>query len=140
MRVDATNFEEFFAAAGERERDLRQLDKFIHKEVPELKRSFFNTQTMTGIAYGMYHYKSERSKQEGDWPVVGLTNQKNYISLYICALKDGKYLAEYYGKKLGKVDTGRSCVRFKHWEDLNLAELKKALHQAAAWLKTQTPA
>jgi hypothetical protein len=28
------------------------------------------------IGFGQYHYKSERSKQEGDWPLVGFSPRK----------------------------------------------------------------
>ena len=35
------------------------------------------------IGFGMYHYKSERSSQQGDWPLVGFSPRKAAISLYI---------------------------------------------------------
>ena len=35
------------------------------------------------IGFGQYHYKSERSKQEGDWPLVGFSPRKAAISLYL---------------------------------------------------------
>ncbi|NLY96224.1 MAG: hypothetical protein GX082_02130 [Clostridiaceae bacterium] len=28
------------------------------------------------IGYGSYHYKSERSKQEGDWPLIAFSPRK----------------------------------------------------------------
>ena len=28
------------------------------------------------IGFGSYHYKSERSRQEGDWPLVGFSPRK----------------------------------------------------------------
>ena len=33
------------------------------------------------IGFGSYHYKSERSRQEGDWPLVGFSPRKAAISL-----------------------------------------------------------
>ena len=33
------------------------------------------------IGFGMYHYKSERSSQQGDWPLVGFSPRKAAISL-----------------------------------------------------------
>lgn len=82
----------------------------------------------------MYHYEYA-SGREGGWPVIGLTNQKHHISLYICAAKDGKYLAEHYGERLGKVDNGKSCIRFKKADDLNLEEMKHIVRDAAEWHK-----
>ena len=28
------------------------------------------------IGFGKYHYKSEKSKQEGDWPLIGFSPRK----------------------------------------------------------------
>ena len=33
----------------------------------------------TIIGFGSYHYKSERSRQEGDWPLVGFSPRKAAI-------------------------------------------------------------
>jgi len=35
------------------------------------------------IGYGSYHYKSERSNQEGDWPLTGFSPRKQRLSIYI---------------------------------------------------------
>ena len=35
------------------------------------------------IGFGSYHYKSERSRQEGDWLLVGFSPRKAAISLYV---------------------------------------------------------
>ncbi len=44
---------------------------------------------------------------------------------------DGKeYVAEKYEKKLGKVSVGKSCIRFKKIEDVNLNTLEKVLQIA----------
>lgn len=72
------------------------------------------------IGYGKYRYKT-KSGREGDWSLVLLANQKNYLSLYLCAVDDGEYIAEKNKDRLGKVSVGKSCVRFKKLEDLDLA-------------------
>lgn len=119
MKVDAKTPDEYFSKTGEREADLRQLDKLIRTAAPDLERTMVSGMAMNMVGYGMFHYKG-KSGREGDWPVVALANQKNYMSLYICATEDGKYLAEANADKLGKVSVGRSCIRFKKLEDLNL--------------------
>jgi hypothetical protein len=58
-------------------------------------------------------------------------NQKNYVSLYVCAVIDGRYVAEAHKKELGKVSVGKSCIRFKKVEDVNLPALKKVIALAA---------
>lgn len=35
------------------------------------------------IGYGKYHYKSEKSKQEGDWFMSGFSPRKQNLSIYI---------------------------------------------------------
>jgi hypothetical protein len=82
------------------------------------------------VGYGKFPYRNYKNEQI-EWPIVALANQKQYISLYICATKDGKYLAEMHKATLGKASVGKSCIRFKKLEDLNLPELKHVLRLAA---------
>ena len=58
--------------------------------------------------------------------------EKNFISLYICSVDEAgrQYIAEKYKKELGKVNVGKSCIRFKKAADLDLRTLKKALRTA----------
>jgi hypothetical protein len=35
------------------------------------------------IGFGTYHYKSEKSKQEGDWFLVGFSPRKQNLTLYV---------------------------------------------------------
>jgi len=65
-----------------------------------------------------------------DWPVIALANQKNYISIYICAVDKGEYIAEKYKQSLGRVSVGKSCIRFKKIEDLDLQGLRMVIELA----------
>ncbi len=53
------------------------------------------------------------------------------MSLYVCALYEGKYLAEAFKDELGKVSVRKSCIRFKKLEDLNMATVKKIIKLAS---------
>lgn len=108
-----------------RKEEFEKLDQFVQKAVPSLKRHFATNM----IGYGSFHYKS-RSGREGDWPVIALANQKNYISLYVCAVKDGKYIAETNADKLGKVNVGKSCINIKKLSDVNMNELERVIKEA----------
>ena len=110
----------------ERKEAINFLHKFIQKSAPKLKPHF----AYNMLGYGSFEYKN-RQKKIMNWPVVAMASQKNYISIYVCAIEKGEYLAEKYGNKLGKVNVGRSCIRFKKIEDLNLAVLKKVLQKAS---------
>jgi hypothetical protein len=135
MKIDASSIEDYFAKMGEREPMLRELDKLIQKEAPNLERKLFEGMSITMISYGLFHYKT-KSGSEGDWPIIALANQKNYVSVYVCATKDGKYIAEIYKNDLGKVSVGRSCIRFNKIEKVNLEALGKVIHEAATLHKS----
>lgn len=125
--TSATTSEEYIQSIEEpRRSEVIELDKLITQSAPTLRAHFASNM----LGYGSFHYKS-RSGREGDWPVIALASQKNYISVYVCSVKDGKYIASEYTKKLGKVSVGKSCIRFKKLEDVNLNVLKQVILEAA---------
>lgn len=124
--VKAKSINEYIdALPEERRKSLEFLHKFIQKTAPSLKPNFLYN--MPG--YGSFKYKNYK-KETLEWPTVAVASQKNYISLYICAVDKGEYVAEKYKNELGKVSVGRSCIRFKKIEDINLEGLKKVLKLA----------
>ncbi|MCI0566136.1 DUF1801 domain-containing protein [bacterium] len=102
------------------------LHTFIQKVAPSLSPNFLYN--MPG--YGSFKYKNYK-KENLRWPIIALASQKNYISVYVCAVKDGDYVAEQYKDELGKVSVGKSCIRFKKLEDVNLKTLEKVIKLAA---------
>ncbi len=124
--VKATSMEEYLAAVPEERQELFHfLHSFIKKSAPKLKPHF----AYNMLGYGLFPYLNHK-KEPIEWPVVALANQKQYVSLYVCAMEDGQYIAEKYKKYLGKVNVGKSCIRFKKLEDVNLRALKKVLERA----------
>lgn len=134
MRVEAATVEEFFAAAGERESAMRELDALIRASAPSLKRQLHSGMSITMLGYGVFDYQT-KSGSMGEWPVVAIAPQKNYISLYICAVVDGKYMTEMYQDRLGKVSCGKSCIRMKKFTDLNQDTVKIILEEVEARVK-----
>jgi uncharacterized protein YdhG (YjbR/CyaY superfamily) len=125
--VKAKTIKEYFdQLPPERRKPMEFLHAFIQKTAPKLKPAF--SYNMPG--YGSFKYKNYK-KEIIDWPVIGLASQKNYISLYVCAVDNGEYIAEKHKTELGKVSVGRSCIRFKKIEDLDLKALKKVIQLAA---------
>ena len=121
------NVKDYLASVpANRKETIGFLHGFIQKAAPSLKPHF--AYNMPG--YGSFKYKNYK-KQIIDWPIIALANQKNYISLYVCAVDNGQYVAEKFKHKLGKVSVGRSCVRFKKLEDLNLDALREVIKKAA---------
>lgn len=113
------------AVPSEQKVTIEFLHAFIQKTAPTLKPHF----AYNMLGYGSFPYRNYKNEQI-EWPVIALANQKNYISLYVCAVENGKYLAEMHKKELGKVSVGKSCIRFKNVSDLNLKTLTKVLKAA----------
>jgi hypothetical protein len=126
VQIDASSREEYFAAAGEREPELRELDAFIRRHAPDLP-PVISTGMGAVLGYGEQPYQTTSMKEPMDWPVLALAVQKRHISLYICALEDGEYVAEKHAAELGKVSCGKSCVRFTKANNLNLEALAPIL-------------
>lgn len=121
--VKAKTVKEYFdMLPADRREPMEFLHKFIQKTAPTLKPHF--AYNMPG--YGSFKYKNYK-KEIIDWPTVSLASQKNYISLYVCAVQNGEYVAEKHKNDLGKVSVGKSCIRFKKVEDLNLEEFAKVI-------------
>ena len=81
------------------------------------------------IGYGSYHYKG-RSGAEGEWFIVGLAVQKNYLSLYVTGAADGTSLAKLYAPRLGKVKAGSANLQFKRAADLDMDVLRELVARA----------
>ncbi len=86
----------------------------------------------TMIGYGSYHYKSDRSKQKGDWPLVGFSPRKAAISLYVYSGCTGQ---DEMLKELGKFKMGKGCIYVKKLSDINQDVLKKMVTTTIQFLK-----
>lgn len=72
------------------------------------------------VGFGKYHYKSERSTQEGDWPLVGFSPRKQNLTLYIMSgIKDNQDAL----RKLGKYKASGGCLYIKKLIDVDQAVL-----------------
>lgn len=119
----AKSVKEYLAAVPQERQELMNfLHDFIQKAAPSLKAHF----AYNMLGYGSFPYKNYK-KEDIEWPVISLANQKQYVSIYVCCVVDGKYVAETHAKELGKVNVGKSCIRFKKLEDINLPALKKVI-------------
>jgi len=111
--------------------DSIELKKLFDSVVQE-KASLWNNNM---IGYGSFHYKSERSKQEGDWPLTGFSPRKQYIAVYIMShVNNYKDLLDKLGKY--KISSG-SCIYVNKIEDINLDVLKKIISTSVSDMKKQ---
>jgi hypothetical protein len=86
------------------------------------------------IGFGSYHYKSERSRQEGDWPLVGFSPRKAAISLYVyTGAKEHEYLLD----GLGKYKIGKACIYISRSSDVNQEVLRKLMKVTIEFLQSK---
>jgi hypothetical protein len=107
--------------------DMITLDREISAVMQGLPRVLLEGKLWGGtdqeiIGYGLDSYLRSDGKRV-EWFVVGLARQKSYISLYVNTVEDRLYLAEKYGKRLGKVKVGKSSISFARLDDIDLHEL-----------------
>jgi hypothetical protein len=126
MTVDAAVEDYIDSLPDERRETVRAVHERVLAEVPQLDVRMWNK----FIGYGSYHYRSA-SGREGDWFPIGLTNNKRYVSLYVCVADDDGYLAEQNAERLGKVSVGKSCIRFTRLENLDLDVAGELCRRAA---------
>ena len=109
--------------------DSLELKKLFDSVVKE-KPSLWNNNM---IGYGSYHYKSDRSKQEGDWPLTGFSPRKQYIAIYIISgVNNYKDLLSKLGKY--KISSG-SCIYVDKIEDINFDVLKEIISTSVSDMK-----
>lgn len=73
------------------------------------------------VGFGQYHYKSEKSRQEGDWPLAGFSPRKQNLTLYV--MPSWGNLDELL-KKLGKHGVSKACLYIKKLSDVDLDVLR----------------
>ena len=86
------------------------------------------------IGFGSYHYKSERSKQEGDWMLTGFSPRKQNLTLYVIpGFGDYQDLLE----GLGKHKTSVGCLYINKLADVDMAVLEKLITKTFAAMKAE---
>ena len=113
--------------------DMQALHRITLEIMPACKLWFLdgkNSENRTvsnpNIGYGLHTIKYADGKTR-EFYQIGISANKNGISVYILGIKDKKYLARTYGKKLGKASVSGYCVKFKTLKDINIDILKAAM-------------
>ena len=113
--------------------DMQELHHLILQVLPGCKLWFENgknnenkTVSNPTIGYGFYTIKYADGKTR-DFFQIGLSANKTGISVYILGIKDKAYLAQTYGKKLGKASVTGYCIRFKTLKDIDIDILEAAI-------------
>jgi hypothetical protein len=113
--------------------DMQALHQLMLQEMPTCKLWFLDGKDDKGkivsnpnIGYGSYSIKYADATSR-EFYQIGLSPNTTGISVYIMGIKDKKYLANTYGKDLGKASVTGYCIKFKTIKDLNIDILKAAI-------------
>ena len=128
--ADVTEFINSFADTEQKRKDSFELLKLM-RDFTGFEPKMWGSSI---IGFGSYHYKSERSSQEGDWPLVGFSPRKAAISLYVYT---GAPEHEYLLADLGKFKRGAACIYVKKLSDINLDALRQLMKVTMEYLHTK---
>ena len=113
--------------------EMQTLHKRILEIKPKCKLWFLDgkddkgkTVTNPNIGYGLYTIKYTNGTTR-DFYQIGISPNTTGISVYIMGIGDKKYLAETYGKKIGKASVTGYCIKFKTLKDINIDLLDDAI-------------
>src|ERR1044072_6019326 len=113
--------------------DMQALHRIIQETIPGCKLWFLdgkNSENKTvsnpNIGYGFQIIKYADGKTR-EFYQIGLSANTTGISVYILGIEDKKYLAQTYGKNLGKASVTGYCIRFKTLQDINIEILEAAM-------------
>ena len=113
--------------------DMQALHLLTLQMLPSCKLWFLDgkdienkTVSNPNIGYGIHTIKYADGKTR-DFFQIGLSANKTGISVYILGIKDKKYLAQTYGKKLGNASVTGYCIKFKTLKGINIEILEAAI-------------
>ncbi len=113
--------------------DMQVLHRIILQVMPACKLWFLdgkNSENKTvsnpNIGYGFYTIKYANGEIR-EFYQIGMSANTTGISVYIMGIKNKTYLAQTYGKKLGKASVSGYCIGFKSLKDININILEAAI-------------
>jgi len=90
------------------------------------KNSENKTVSNPNIGYGSRTIKyADGSTRE--FYQIGLSANTTGISVYILGIEDKSYLAQTFGKQIGKASVSGYCIKFKALKDINMDILQAAI-------------
>lgn len=133
MNIEA-QIKEYIDSQTELKRnDMQELHRLILQIAPGCRLWFEDGKNSKGkmvsnpnIGYGFYtiHYANGTSRE---FFRIGMSANTTGISVYILGIKDKTYLAQTYGKEIGKASVTGYCIKFKTLKDINADVLKAAI-------------
>ena len=116
-----------------RRSDMEELHDIILGMMPDCKLWFLDGKDESGrtvsnpnIGYGVQTIKYADGKTK-EFYQIGTSANTTGISVYIMGIKDKKYLAEKYGKKIGQASVTGYCIKFRTLRNIDVDTLVDAM-------------
>ena len=125
---------EYLATQPEPKRsEMQQLHHIILALMPACKLWFLDGKDEKGkivsnpnIGYGSQSIQYANGKTR-EFYQIGVSGNTTGISVYIMGVNDKKYLAQTFGRELGKASVTGYCIKFKTLADIKIDVLKAAM-------------
>ena len=133
MNVDGQINEYIESQLEPKRSDMQSLHRSILLIMPSCKLWYLDGKDSEGrtvsnpnIGYGLQtiSYADGRTRE---FYQIGLSANKTGISVYILGIKDKKYLAQTYGRSIGKASVSGYCIKFKTLADIDIDILEAAI-------------
>ncbi|GGA41003.1 DUF1801 domain-containing protein [Dyella nitratireducens] len=129
-----SQIKDYIAAQPEpKQKDLQELHGLILGIMPDCKLWFLDGKDESGrvvsnpnIGYGVQVIKYADGKNK-DFYQIGMSANTTGISIYIMGIKDKKYLAEKFGKKIGQASVTGYCIKFRTLKNIDVGVLEDAM-------------
>ena len=113
--------------------DMQELHDIILGVMPDCKLWFLDGRDESGrtvsnpnIGYGVQTIRYADGKTK-EFYQIGTSASTTGISVYIMGIKDRKYLAGKYGKKIGQASVTGYCIKFRTLRNIDVDTLVDAM-------------
>lgn len=135
--------EDYIAGQPEaKQSDMQKLHGIILGLMPACRLWYLDGKDETGktvsnpnIGYGLQTIKYADGKTR-EFYQIGMSANTTGLSVYIMGIKDKRYLAETYGKQLGKADVSGYCIKFRTLKNINVDVLESAIRDGVEQTST----
>lgn len=124
MTIDAQTVDEYISKLPEeRKKVIALLRKTIEENLPNGFKECINYKMIGYVVPHTIYPNGYHCDPKLPLPFINIASQKNYVALYHSGIYADKkllnwFVAEYPKHCNRKLDMGKSCVRFKHMDDI----------------------
>lgn len=124
MTYNAQTVEEYIDQIPEKRKDtFNKLRSIIQESIPEGFEEIISYSFPSYVVPLSIYPKGYHCKKNEPLPFISIANQKNFIALYHMGIYAKPQILEWfeieYAKQgIGKLDMGKSCIRFKNMKKI----------------------